>query len=105
MSGFLLLTDDDLLFTERKCRVLTTEGELLWDAIQQNVTWKAINEELSSYEYDDERDYMYRTQLEVFIDCVENKNNPIVTVKDGINVIKLIDAARDASINNSKTFL
>ena len=90
---------------ERKCRVLTTEGELIWDAVNKNVTCKLVNKENSYYEYNNERDYIYRTQLEVFIDCIENNNSPVVTVKDGVNVIKLIDAARNASKKGSKVIL
>jgi predicted dehydrogenase len=41
----------------------------------------------------------------VFIDCVENNTDPIVSVKDGINVVKLIDAARDAANKESKVVL
>ena len=40
-----------------------------------------------------------------FIDCIENDNAPIVTVEDGINVLRLIDAARDSSINGDKIIL
>ena len=82
---------------ERKCKVLTTEGELIWDAVNKNVTWKGVNKEQFKYEYNNERNSIYRKQLEVFFDCIENDNDPIVTVKDGINVISLIDAVRNAS--------
>ena len=90
---------------ERKCRVLTTEGELIWDAVNKNVTWKGVNKEQFKYEYNNERNSIYRKQLEVFFDCIENDNDPIVTVKDGVNVIKLIDAARNASKKGSKVIL
>ena len=87
---------------ERKCKVLTTEGELTWDAINKNVIWKSVNKDNSCYKYNNKRDYIYHTQLEVFIDCIENDNIPFVTVEDGINVMELINAAHDASINRSK---
>ena len=90
---------------ERKCKVLTTEGELIWDAVKQNVTWKGVNKEQSKYEYNNERNSIYRKQLEVFFDCIENDNDPIVTVKDGINVISLIDAVRNASEKGIKVSL
>ena len=48
---------------------------------------------------------MYRTQLGKFIDCVENGGCPVVSIEDGVNVIKLIDASRDASIKGSKIYL
>jgi len=90
---------------ERKCKVLTTEGELIWDAVNKNVTWKGVNKEQSKYEYNNERNSIYRKQLEVFFDCIENDNDPIVTVKDGINVISLIDAVRNASEKGIKVSL
>ena len=90
---------------ERKCKVLTTEGELIWDAVKQNVTWKGVNKEQFKYEYNNERNSIYRKQLEVFFDCIENDNDPIVTVKDGINVISLIDAVRNASEKGIKVSL
>ncbi len=82
---------------ERKCRVLTTEGELVWDAVNKIVTWNAVNKEQDKFEYDNERDYIYRKQLNVFFDCIENDNNPAVTVKDGIKILNLIDAAFSSS--------
>jgi len=90
---------------ERKCKVLTTEGELIWDAVNKNVTWKGVNKEQFKYEYNNERNSIYRKQLEVFFDCIENDNDPIVTVKDGINVISLIDAVRNASEKGIKVSL
>jgi predicted dehydrogenase len=85
-------------YAKRRCSVITTKGELTWDAIKKIVTWKSIDKELSSYKYDNNRDSIYCTQLEVFIDCIENGADPVVTVEDGINVVRLIDAARVASI-------
>ena len=90
---------------ERKCKVLTTEGELIWDAVNKNVTWKGVNKEQSKYEYNNERNSIYRKQLEVFFDCIENDNDPIVTVKDGFNVISLIDAVRNSSEKGIKVSL
>jgi predicted dehydrogenase len=92
-------------YVERKCKVITTEGELIWDAVNKNVTWKRVSKEQSKYEYNNERNSIYRKQLEVFFDCIENDNDPIVTVKDGINVISLIDAVRNASEKGIKVSL
>jgi predicted dehydrogenase len=90
---------------ERKCRVLTTEGELIWDAVNKSVKCKMVNEDDLHYEYNSERDYTYRTQLRAFIDCVDKNVSPVVNAKDGANVMKLINAAHDASKNGSKIIL
>ena len=78
---------------------------MIWDAVNSFVTWKSVNKDSAHYEYNNERDYIYRTQLKVFIDCIENNNVPMVTVEDGACVMKLIDAARTASISGSKVDL
>jgi len=90
---------------ERKCKVLTTKGELTWNAVKKNVIWRPADEELSVYEYDADRDYIYRKQLEIFIDCIEKNNIPVVSVEDGFNVIKLIDAAHKSDKDGSRVFL
>lgn len=90
---------------ERKCKVLTTEGELTWDAVNKNVTYKLAEKVEKIYSYDNERDYIYRKQLNIFIDCIENNITPPVTIENGVDVMKLIDSAREASINESKVYL
>ena len=72
---------------------------------KKNVTWKTVNEGSSSYDYSHKSDDIYLTQIETFINCIENDNAPIVTVEDGINVLRLIDAARDSSKNGYKILL
>ena len=106
-QGYSIVAQVDFIrrYVKRKCTVLTTEGELTWNAIKQNITWKTVNKGSSSYDYSNKRDYIYRTQIEVFIDCIENDNAPIVAVEDGINVLRLIDAARDSSKNGYKILL
>ena len=78
---------------------------MTWNAVKKKVTWRAINEKQLNYEYDNERDDIYHMQLKKFIECIENGSNPIVTIEDGINVVRMIDAARDASKSGSKVFL
>jgi predicted dehydrogenase len=92
-------------FVERKCKVLTTEGELTWDAVNKNVTWKTVHEDYLCYEYSNERDNIYNTQLENFMDCIENGTAPSITAEDGMNVISLIDAARSSSLKGCKVSL
>ena len=100
-----LQVDFNRRFVERKCKVITTDGELVWDAVNKNVTWKTVYEDSSCYEYDSERDDIYRMQLKNFVNCVENNIAPPVTAEDGVNVISLIDAARSASIKGCKISL
>jgi predicted dehydrogenase len=79
---------------KRICSVLTTEGELTWDAIEKNVICRMINNEPVIYKYSNERNYIYRKQIELFLDCIEKDIDPKVSIYDGAEVMRLIDAAR-----------
>ena len=92
-------------YPARKCTVITTDGELVWDAVNKNVTLKTVNDKPSVYNYDYDRDYIYRKQLEVFFDCIENKVKPEVSIEDGINVMRLIDASHKAHNSGVKIIL
>ena len=78
---------------------------MTWNAVKKKVVWKPINAEELEFDYNSKRDDIYKKQLKKFIECIENGSNPIVTIEDGINVVRMIDAARDASKSGSKVFL
>ena len=89
----------------RTCKVLTTEGELTWDAINKNVMWSKVNEEPEIYEYDNNRDYIYVEQLKHFLESVEKNIDPVVSISNGVDVVRLVDAARRASEKSYKIAL
>ena len=86
----------------RICKVLTTEGELVWDAINRTVTLRAVNNEPEIYTYKNDKDYIYRQQMESFFECIDQDIEPTVSVLDGLDVMKLIDAARLAADKGCK---
>lgn len=90
---------------ERKCKLLTTEGEVIWDAVNKSVICNLEEKAEEIFNYDNQRDYLYKKQLKVFIDSVEKNITPPVNINNGIDVIKLIDSIRKASLNESKVFL
>ena len=90
---------------KRECTIITTEGELTWNAVKKKVVWKPINAEELEFDYNSKRDDIYKKQLKKFIECIENGAKPHVSIKDGIRTLKLIDAARDASKNGTKVYL
>lgn len=60
---------------ERYCEVVTDSGTLRWD-------------------YQPNND-MYLAEIKHFIDVCQGKAKPLVTVSDGINVLKVIEAAKN----------
>ncbi len=89
----------------RKCIVQTTQGQLEWDAIKKQVTWRACDVEPVVEQCNYDRDYIYRSQLEHFLDCIEQGNTPRVSLDEGIDVLQLIDAAQRASDSNKSIFI
>lgn len=59
---------------ERYCEVITDSGTLRWD-------YRPGND-------------MYMTEMKHFADVVKGKTKPLITVKDGINVLKVIETAK-----------
>jgi len=82
--------------TRRKCIARCANGDLIWDAIANKVTWQTANgsEELETYTND--RDYIYKEQLRHFFDCIENKKLPSVSIHDGVAVLHMIDSIKNS---------
>ncbi|AXE61675.1 Gfo/Idh/MocA family protein [Candidatus Thioglobus sp. NP1] len=106
-QGYPILVQIDFnrRHVKRECSVITTEGEMTWNAVKKKVIWKPINSEEQEFDYTSKRDDKYKKQLKQFIECIENGAKPHVSIMDGIKTLKLIDAAREASKNSTKVFL
>ena len=89
-------------YAKRICNVLTTDGELTWNAIKKEVTWKKFDNEQLVYGYDNDRDYIYRQQIKSFLSCIEEDMSPVVSSSDGAKVMKLIDAIRCSANSGSR---
>lgn len=88
--------------TVRLCQVVSTEGELTWDAIKKGVSWEPYDKEPTFYQYKNDRDFMYIKQLESFLASVEKNNKPTVTINDGVAVMQLIEAVRSSNKKGQK---
>ncbi len=77
----------------RKCVIQGTNGELAWNAIEQNVSWCLVGENIGEDSFEFERDDIYQWQLEHFLKCVNNEHKPIVSIDNGGGTVKLIEAA------------
>ncbi len=86
----------------RKCNVQTTKGELTWDAMKKQVVWQLYGDEPVVDKLSFDRDYMYRKQLEHYLDCIEKDKEPIVSLENGIEVMQLIDAVHLANQSAEK---
>jgi predicted dehydrogenase len=81
---------------KRHCRVQTTTGELVWDALKQAVCWTGASGQTTEKFLPQERDQLFRRQLLHFLDCVQGVSQPMVPIDQGIQVMQMIDAARES---------
>jgi predicted dehydrogenase len=86
----------------RVCSVLTTKGQVTWNAMSKKVVSEWVGQEKKVNEFSFERDHIYQEQLIHFLDCIENKKTPAVTLNDGVDVMQMIDACRKSNNMNRK---
>lgn len=90
--------------TRRKCVATCVNGDLIWDAVENKVTWLNADGFEKSEEFESNPDYIYKQQLKHFFDCIQNKTLPIVSIRDGEIVLEMIKSIRESSQNGRKVF-
>jgi predicted dehydrogenase len=81
----------------RTCRIVGSEGVLLWDCIADRLDlfqvpdrqWRQVNVTRLA-----DRNLMYIDQLTAFIDCIQTGKRPSCDGGEGRQVLQLVDAAR-----------
>jgi len=84
----------------RGCRVVGTEGTLVWDGLKHGVRlYRADSREWSELHPADPTAYddMYRVELRQFLDAVNGADSDGATAEDGTRVLELVFAVRQAS--------
>lgn len=114
-ADILLRTKDDLPvsihldFCRRKpgrsCTLYGSEGTLNWDALKNRVEFTPANGEYEFWQFQGERDDMFRAQLDHFFACIEQGKNPRVGIEDGIGALELVEAARQSHYQNKAVWL
>ena len=89
----------------RQCRVQTTQGELVWDALAQKVGWTTAVGEVTEQHFSQARDVLFVRQLEHFFDCIENHTLPKASLQDGVTVMKMIEKVRQSQLNGERVTL
>jgi len=90
--------------TTRLCTAIGESGSLRWNGITGVVEqfdagakqWREI------FRYLHQRDDSYMAEWQHFLDCIKQRKTPLITGEDGLKVLQIIDAARQASESGSK---
>lgn len=86
----------------RRCIAAGSEGSATWDAIENQILWHPASGEIDIQNFDFERDEMYQAQLKHFFACIEEDNLPQVTLDDGLQTLRLIEAAKLANATGQR---
>ena len=89
----------------RQCRVQTTQGELVWDALAQKVRWTTAVGEVTEQHFSQARDDLFVRQLEHFFDCIENHTPPRISLQDGVEVLKIIEKVKQSHLLGERVTL
>ena len=104
VQGFPVAThlDFNSRSIRRRCSARCTEGDLVWDAVAQEVTWQPPKgpEEVEKFSY--ERNTIYRKQLQHFFACIEDGQAPAVSIEDSVEVLRMVEAARESNATGQK---
>ena len=85
--------------TKRQCTLIGEKGSIRWDGILGIVERFDTSEKRWIREFcdHDSGNKSYFFEWQHFIDCAKGKDNSLITFQDGMNVLSLIDAARQSS--------
>ena len=85
----------------RTCRIVGTQGTLLWNGLSHQVQFfAAASKEWSELHSADSKpaDEMYVSEMRHFLRCVRNEETPVVSGTDGLRVLEIALAAKESSL-------
>lgn len=86
----------------RICKVIGTDGTLIWDAVNHEVRVSTLSEPQSRLLIapQEQRNNMYLDEMHHFIDCIERGTTLAVSGEDGLAALKIVLAAKQSAETN-----
>ena len=87
----------------RYCRIIGTEGTILWDGTTDSVSYFAIKKPgwtLLHPPNNTDRNEMYLSELRHFLDCVKTRKEPAIGIEDGRRALAIAIAVLQSSEEN-----
>ncbi|MEZ0232433.1 MAG: Gfo/Idh/MocA family protein [Methylophilaceae bacterium] len=89
----------------RKCRLIGEKGTIVWDAMADRIEYFSSESKqwqvFEQFRLDD-RNQMYLDELTHFFDCIDYAREPLITGKQGRDVMLIVDAAK-SSMSSGRT--
>lgn len=93
--------------TTRVCTAVCENTSLRWDGILGTVSqfdsakgsWEVV------FQHTPDRNESYLAEWQHWLECIESKASPLVTLADGMQVLQIIKAARSASHSGQKVMV
>lgn len=85
--------------TTRLCTAIGEKGSLRWNGLTGVVDQfeAGATEWRELYHHQSQRDDSYLAEWQHFLDCINEQKKPLITGEDGLQVLRIIEAARQAS--------
>ncbi len=105
--GFLISVhlDFNSRSSRHTCSVRCANGDLIWDAIRREISWQRADGPKKIENYDHDRDEIYLKQLQHFFECIEDGQTPAVSLAEGAEVLRMMEAACKSSAMGKKMAL
>jgi len=84
----------------RSCKLVGSEGTLLWDAFVPGVRWydnRSAAWTMLGADKEQDRNRMYVAELQHFFACIAGREQPLVDGQAGLRVLEMVLAARESS--------
>lgn len=84
-------------FYSRGCVLAGENGKIQWDFTSNAVEVRRPAEEVQTIRFDCDVNHMYLAEMQHFLDCVENRETPKITLRDAILTLRVALAARESA--------
>lgn len=93
--------------TTRICTSIGEKGSLRWNGLTGDVELyhQGGKEWQNIHSHRHQKDESYLSEWQDFLDCVKEKNRPLITGEDGLKVLEIIEAVRISASSSSKVFV
>lgn len=108
VDGYQLIGTVNLDFirhdTTRHCTVIGENGSLRWNGLTGMVELFEIGakEWRELFQHTPQRDDSYMAEWKHVLSCIREQKSPLITGEDGLSVVQIIEAARQASESGNK---